>query len=195
MGLLNDIKETVTPGSDGSDIDIDEDLMRGEGMGESLEVEEPEQEAEFDEDIEEEDGEDEWDSAYDFAEWWLEDEGFANMRDFGEKAMMWRLKNSEKYRDRVDSGLRVLSRVREAKEDLRTIQGEDGSSDYSEMAEKLEDGNTVIENLRKLSGEDEMLVQQGMGLASEAVKAIGNRASSSSGDVDASKEISEEERI
>mgnify|MGYP006280040307 CR=1 FL=1 len=137
-----------------------------------------------DEEVEEEE-EMEWDSAYDFAGWWLEDEGFANMRDFGEKAIMYRLERSDMYRDRIESGMRTLSMVNEANSQLKELRGKGKSDkDYEAMAKKIQNANEVIEGVRSLSGEDEVIVQQGMSLARDAISAIGSRAQSSGGAVD-----------
>ena len=161
-------------GMEGSDTAIGEE---GDVIGEEPEPE-PEEEEEM-----------EWDSAYDFAGWWLEDEGFANMRDFGEKAMMYRLERSDMYRDRIESGMRTLAMVNDANEQLRQLKGEDtGRKDYGEMAEKINNANEVIEGVRSLSGEDEVIVQQGMSLAQDAIAAIGSRAQSSGGSVDTDME-------
>jgi len=161
-------------GMEGSDTAIGDE---GDVIGE-----EPESEPEEDDEME-------WDSAYDFAGWWLEDEGFANMRDFGEKAMMYRLERSDMYRDRIESGMRTLAMVNDANQQLRQLKGEDtGRKDYGEMAEKINNANEVIEGVRSLSGEDEVIVQQGMSLAQDAIAAIGSRAQSSGGSVDTDME-------
>jgi len=108
MGLLDNF---IGGGGDDEepDVDIDEEFgespmgTEGPPIGEEGDV--------IDEGIDEGEEEEEemaWDSAYDFAGWWLEDEGFANMRDFGEKAMMYRLERSDMYRDRIESGMRTL---------------------------------------------------------------------------------------
>jgi len=153
----------------GGDVPIGEE---GDAIGEEPEPE-PEEEEEM-----------EWDSAYDFAGWWLEDEGFADMRDFGEKAMMYRLERSDMYRDRIESGMRTLSMVNDAKQQLSELQGRDtGDRDYEQMANKIQNANEVIEGVRSLSGEDEVIVQQGMKLAQDAISAIGSRASQGSADV------------
>jgi len=161
-------------GMEGSDTPIGEE---GDVIGEEPEPE-PEEEDEM-----------EWDSAYDFAGWWLEDEGFANMRDFGEKAMMYRLERSDMYRDRIESGMRTLAMVNDANQQLRELKGKGGEKkNYGEMAEKINNANEVIEGIRSLSGEDEVIVQQGMSLAQDAIAAIGSRAKSSGGSVDTDME-------
>jgi len=114
--------------------DDDDDEMDGIDVGDEFEEDMQDEAPDFEEGIdddpveEEEDEMMEWDSAYRFCEWYLEDEGFANMRDFGEKAMMYRLQNSDKYRDRIENGLRTLSMINDAKSQLDQISGDDGGS-------------------------------------------------------------------
>lgn len=185
MGFMDTLLGRDSKEDDGPDVDLENEFdpegLEGEGTeigaeGEEI-VEEPEPEPE--------DEEMEWDSAYDFAGWWLEDEGFANMRDFGEKAIMHRLERSEMYRDRIQSGMQTLAQVNQANEQLRQIRGKSNKNrDYSEMAEKINNANEVIEGVRSLSGEDEVIVQQGMQLAQDAISAIGERATSGGANVD-----------
>ena len=200
MGLMNSIKSAVTGESSGDGEDIGEPEVDGmfEGDGDvddtmdSLDAEEDIGDEPLEEDPADEQME--WESAYKFAEWFLEDEGFADMVDFGEKAMMYKLERSPMYRDRIESGLNTLANINSAKQQLQEIKGKDtGKRDYSQMADKLEDANRVIENTRKLSGEDEMIVQQGMGLARDAIEAIGSRAGGSTGSVNTSMERTDEE--
>jgi len=175
---------------DEPDVDLDGEFGGGPMEGSDTPIgdegdvigEEPEPEPEEEDEME-------WDSAYDFAGWWLEDEGFANMRDFGEKAMMYRLERSDMYRDRIESGMRTLAMVNDANQQLRELKGKGGEKkNYGEMAEKINNANEVIEGIRSLSGEDEVIVQQGMSLAQDAIAAIGSRAKSSGGSVDTDME-------
>jgi len=190
MGLLSKAKDVVTGGSNDEpegDMDIDDMFEEGESI-DSSEQEEQGEADEIVEEVEEEaDEQMEWDSAFDFAEWWLEDEGFADLQDFGEKAMMMKLEQSPMYRDRIETGVNTLATINEAKQHLSQLKGEDqGANDYGEMADKLEDADRVISSVRSLSGEDEMVVQQGMGLAKSAIEAIGGRVNSGGGDVESS---------
>ena len=192
MGLISKTKEIFSGEEQEEDEDIDVDDMfaeegevgegsSGEGGDDLIGEEEPEEE--------EEDEVMEWESAYDFAEWWLEEEGFASLHEFGEKAMMMRLQNSPMYRDRIETGLNTLQTINEAKQHMEQIKGEDNSDrDYSQMADKIEDANRLIEGTRSLSGEDEMIVQQGMGLARSAIEAIGGTVEKTTGNVDSKME-------
>jgi hypothetical protein len=183
MGML----DRLNPFSKSSDetVDIDEDFQvnEGESIDDTIEEELTEEEVtEVDEEAEP-DIPEEWDSAYQFAEWYLQDEGFADMVDFGEKAMMYKLERSPMFRDRIESGLNTLGAIREARDNLKAIRGEDSeNSNYGELADKVEDADRLISGIRSLSGEDEMMVQQGMGLAQEAIQAIASRGGGGGGD-------------
>jgi len=190
MGLLSKTKEMFGGGGKEEpedDMDIDDMFDEGESIDEGGEEEQSEADEIVEEAEEEADEQMEWESAYDFAEWWLEDEGFADLQDFGEKAMMMKLEQSPMYRDRIETGVNTLATINEAKQHLQQLKGQDGgNSDYGEMADKLEDADRVIQSVRSLSGEDEMVVQQGMGLAKSAIEAIGGRVSSGGGNVESS---------
>lgn len=187
MGMLNNIVDAVTGGQsdpveDSPEID---EVFDEDDVIEDDEAVEHEEDAEIGEEEQEEEVRHEWDSAYDFASWWLEDSGFASMKDFGEKAMMHRLEQSPMFRDRIQSGVRTLQTIDEAKQHMESIKGNDtGERNYEQMAEKLENANRVIENTRKLSGEDEVIMQQGMSLARDAIQAIGGEVASGGGSVD-----------
>jgi len=180
---------------DEPDVDLDEEFGEGAMAGEGPPIgedggpigEEPLEEEEEDDDME-------WDSAYDFAGWWLEDEGFADMRDFGEKAMMARLERSDMYRDRIESGMRTLSMVNDAKKQLSELRGRKSEDkNYEEMATKINNANEVIEGVRSLSGEDEVIVQQGMKIAQDAISAIGSKAQQTGGSVDTDMERTQDQ--
>lgn len=193
MGLISNL---LGGDDEEEEPDVDLDGEFGEGpmsgsetpIGEEGDVigEEPEPEPEEDDEMT-------WDSAYDFAGWWLEDEGFADMRDFGEKAMMYRLERSDMYRDRIESGMRTLSMVNDAKKQLSELQGRKSKDrNYEEMANKINHANEVIEGVRSLSGEDEVIVQQGMSLAQDAISAIGQRAQKGGGSVNTDMESTQD---
>jgi hypothetical protein len=182
MGMFEKAKNFVTGGSSEPDfggVDVDDefnDAVGGEGS------EEQEQESESEPEPEPDEGPGPWDSAYDFAWWYLEPEGFASMEEFGEKAMMLKLQNSPMFRDRIETGMETLQMVNQAKQQFDEIQGKDkGSHDYEQMADKLENANRVIDGMKSLNGEEEMMVQEGMSLARDAIEAIGNRASGGTG--------------
>lgn len=186
MGLMNKLNPLSGSDDDG-DIEIEDDFGGDDSpefvddTGGSIEdevAEDGQGENEPDEELE-------WDSAYKFAEWYLEDFGFADMTDFGEKAMMRELERSPMYRDRIETGLETLGAIRNAKEDLETIRGNSTKeSDYGQLADKVEDADRLIKGVRSLSGEDEVMVQQGMSLAREALGAIAQKSGGQAANVD-----------
>lgn len=180
MGLIDSINPFKK--SEDEIEEIDEDFEIDEEIEESIEEGVEEEDVSEADSEQEDDIPEEWDSAYDFSGWYLSDEGFADMVDFGEKAMMYKLERSPMYRDRIETGLNTLGAIREAKDNLDSIKGKDsGSSDYEELADKVEDADRLISGVRSLSGEDELVVQQGMAIAQEAVGAIANRNSGGGG--------------
>jgi len=173
MGFLNNVKNAVTGGG-GNDIDVSDEFedIDDEGQDQAPVEDDPLDEPEDDSEPEVM----EWDSAYDFAGWYLEEYGFSDMKEFGEKAMMLRLMRSPEYRDRLQNGMETLSTLNSAKQQLDEMKGKDTTgSNYEEMADKIENANRVINGVKTLSGEDEMVVQQGMNLAKEAIGAISQR--------------------
>lgn len=192
MSLLDSVKDTVGIGDSGGESEVDvgdiDDVIPGDSEGPpsddgvSSEVEEDEEDEVM-----------EWDSAYDFAEWWLEDEGFADLTEFGEKAMMERMEGSPMFRDRIESGLSTLNSINEAKTTLDDIAGSDTQErDIEDMAERLKAANEVIDATKSLNGEDEMMMRQGMELARDAVEAIGGSVNVGSNNVNARMEQTEE---
>jgi len=180
MGLIDSLNPFSK--SDDDTVDIDEDFEMGDEVDDSIEDDISEEDVGEADSSGEPDIPDEWDSAYKFADWYLSDEGFADMLDFGEKAMMYKLQNSPMYRDRIETGLGTMESIRSAKENLQAIRGEESeSSDYEELADKVEDADRLISGIRSLSGEDELVVQQGMAIAQEAIGAIASKGSGSGG--------------
>lgn len=191
MGFLDTVRDVVSTDEEGGGSDVDvgdiDDVIDGETEVEGTGDELPSN------DESEEEEKMEWDSAYDFAEWWLEDEGFADLVEFGEKAMMQRMENSPMFRDRIASGLDTLNSINEAKTTLDEIAGSDTKErDIEDMAERLRAANEVISATKSLNGQDEMMMRQGMELARDAVEAIGGSVNIGSSNVDARMEQSEE---
>jgi|APHM01.1.fsa_nt_gi hypothetical protein len=183
MGWMSKLNPLSKSEEDTVNIDEEFDVNEDESIEPEFEEEITQGEVEETDPDAEPDIPEEWDSAYKFAEWYLQDEGFADMVDFGEKAMMMKLERSPMFRDRIESGLGTLNSIREARDNLQAIRGQDGeNSDYGQLADKVEDADRLISGIRSLSGEDEMVVQQGMGLAQEAIQAIAsNRGGGGSG--------------
>jgi len=183
MGLMNRLFGSGKSEDETVDVDGDVEFDDMDGVEDSLDESIDGVEEDVEQIDETEDVPQEWESAYKFAEWYLEDEGFADMIDFGEKAMMHKMQGSPMFRDRIQSGLGMVTSIREAKDNIEQIRGNDtGASDYGELADKVEDADRLISGIRSLSGEDEMLVQQGMGLAQEAISAFAERGAGSVGD-------------
>lgn len=190
MGLFNRAKNAVTGGDSDEDegVDIDDDFIETE---ETIEEEDSGGEPEPDPEPEQM----EWDSAYDFAGWALEERGFPTVKDFAEKAAYDLIKDDPMFRDRFETGMRTLTQVQEAKASIDEITGNNKDrSSYGELADELEDADRVIRSIRSLSGEDEMLVQQGMSITRDVLSAVANNGGGGQSNVNASME-SENTRI
>lgn len=185
MGLFSRAKEAVTGGSTEEDdgVDIDDDFIETDETIESEEANEPDPEPEP------EPEQMEWDNAYDFAGWALEERGFPTVKDGAEKAAYDLIKDDPMFRDRFQTGMETLTQVQKAKASIDEITGSDSSgSSYSEVADELEDADRVIKSLRSLSGEDEMLVQQGMSITRDVLSAVASDGSGGQSNMNASME-------
>lgn len=164
MGWGDSIKNALGMGEDSSESDSvaaeweeeleaefeEEDDMMGEGEWED-ENTEPEVR--------------EWDSAYRFAEEYLETRGFTSMVDFTNKAMARKVQQSPMYRDRIQTGVETMNQINAMQQKMRQLQGADeGSKSYQEQAEMLKSANEVIDQAQKLAGEEEAMVNDIMEL-------------------------------
>jgi len=85
MGLLDSVKDAVAGGSDG-DEELEEQFAQELEDEKADVVEEEPDPVETTEQVQQE-----WDTAYQFAEEMLEVDGFANMMDFTEKYMFYKV--------------------------------------------------------------------------------------------------------
>jgi len=169
MGLLDRI---TGGGNDNeqeeeSDIELDgdiDDVEFNDGPEEETEEEEEEVIEEFS-------------SAYDYAFDVVEQDGHASMKDFIEKCMYIKCRNSSMYRDRISNGVETIDAITTSVESIKRIRGGDkDDSDWGDLADDLEDANRVIDGVEKLNGQEDMIVREGMGLAKDALEAFGRRA-------------------
>ncbi len=171
MGLFDKAKEAVGLGGEGE--------SEADEIGESFidevdsEVSESDEMLGEEEDFEEEQQEEEWESAYKFAEEFLEVRGFASMVDFTNKCMAYKINQSPLYRDRISNGVDTMNRITTMQEQMQQISGDDsGSSNYAEKAEQLKNANEVIDQAQKLSGEEDAMVNELIGLGHELADSI-----------------------
>lgn len=190
MGFIDKVKSAVGSGSDSSG---------GGSVGDELAAEIEEEEDGWDEDEvedeweEDEEEEQEWDTAYRFAEDILEPDGHASMKDFGKKFMFYKCARSPMYRDRIKNGSETMQMIAKSTERFEEAMGGGDSADYGDMADKLRDANRLIDEADKVSGKEDQIVQDALGLGHELVNAIGQNAGGSPGEVNSSMKRSDRE--
>jgi hypothetical protein len=173
MGLWESTKDFLSGGGGDSS---ESDEMAEEWIDEvDSEVDESDEMLGDEAEVDTEPAEEEWDSAYRFAEDFLEMRGFASMVDFTNKCMAHKIDQSPMYRDRISNGVDTMNRITAMQEQMAQIgQGNKKETSYSDKAQKLEDANRVIDQAQKLSGEEDAMVNELIGLGHEFADAIAN---------------------
>lgn len=179
MGIFDKAKSAVGIGNgDGSDAETIEEQWAEEvetDMSHEDEMMEPEED-DWDDETQE------WDSAYRFCEDFLEARGFADMMDFINSCMAYKIDQSPKYRDRLKHGVRTMNQVSAATEELRAIKGEDNNGlNLSERAEELKAANEVINQADKLDGKEEEMVSEAMSIARDLADGLAQNVASGGG--------------
>lgn len=180
MGLGNKLKSMVGGGKEGEDSEADE---IGSQFADEIESETEEVE-EFEEWDDEEEVEETWDNPYRFAEDILEPDGFANLMDFARKAAFHEVSRSPQFRDRIKHGSETMQMVSRSLKELEDVKGGKDKDTLRETADKLEDANRVIDAADKMSGREDMIVNEALGLGRDMVEVLGTKAASPGGDVD-----------
>jgi hypothetical protein len=160
-------------------------------MGEQFAEEFEEEDAgEFDDDFDDGGFEEsevyEWENPYRFAEEMLEPDGFADMSDFVTKVMFFECQRSPRYRDRIQHGAETIATVSKSVESIRAVKGGGDKTDYEEVADKLQNMDRAIRSAESLSGKEDMIIQEGMGIANDLVQAFGQRRAGGGASVDSS---------
>lgn len=180
MGLISKAKSYVTGGGSESD-DLGKEFEDEINEASDIEVDpDPQPEPEP------EPAEEEWDTCWQFCGDMLEPEGFASMMDFTRKAMFYEIQSSPMYRNRLENGMKTIQNVKEAKKALDEISGADGSMDPESQAERIRGINKLNEELDRLEGKEEQMIDDAMQLGYEALDAFKTKRVTQTGDVDAS---------
>lgn len=155
MGIMDSLKSLTGGGGDSSE-DIADDFE-----------DEFEEGDEWDDEFEEGGGEVlEWETGYQFAEDMLQEEGFSGMKEFIDHAMMMKIKQSPMYRNRIESGLNAMNMITGSFKDVSELQGQFGSDrSYQEFADDIQAANNIINELDKMAGEEERMVNEIVGTA------------------------------
>jgi len=171
MGLWSKTKEAMGMGDGGKS---ESDEMAEDWIDEvESEVDESDEALGEEPEVETEQVEEEWDSAYKFAEEFLKMRGFASMTDFANKCMAMKINQSPLYRDRISNGVDTMNRITTMQEQMAQIGGgNQKQTSYKEQADKLKGANEVINQADKLSGKEDAMVNEAMSLGHELVDAI-----------------------
>jgi hypothetical protein len=158
-----------------------------------------EDEQEEDEDLfeEQEDDEEEelvWDSAYAFGEDMLEADGFADMGEFIRKAMMHKVNRSPLYRDRIQHGVETMDMVTNSVERIGDLRGSRQSDpDYSQFVDEVKAARELSDELDRLDGREDEIINEVIGIANEAVGVMKERSQQPEGMVETGVEQTGEE--
>jgi len=170
MGFMDSVKSAMGMGS-GEQSEADE--MAEDWIDDvDSEVQESDEMLEDDTQVETEPAEDEWESAYKFAEEFLEYRGFASMMDFTNKCMAMKINQSPMYRDRISNGVDTMNRITTMQEQMSQISGgQQQETSFAEKAEKLKHANEVIDQADKLSGKEDAMVNEIMSIGRDLADA------------------------
>lgn len=162
MGLLNDLLGGQEDEQEEDDISADFEDEFDEGV-----VEETKEQQE----------EITWDDAADFAEFVLEKDGFTSLDEFARKAMMYRINRSPIFRDRIANGVQTMDMITDSMGQLKELRegGEKEQRNYREMAQQLQAANDVIDEVDRLGGKEDQIVNEALGIGQELVGALAQR--------------------
>jgi len=156
--------------------------------GEEEEEDESDYSDEFDMGNEDEDDDDfeeeveveeqlEWDSAYAFGEDMLEADGFASMSEFIRKSMMHKVNSSPLYRDRIRHGVQTMDMVTDSIQKIDNLKGDSGSDpNYSEFVDEVRAARELSDELDRLDGREDEIINEVIGIANEAVGVMKERS-------------------
>ena len=183
MGLLDRIMGRGSDGSSGFEENFEEEF-------ESIDDIEEE-----DDDWEEEEEEvvQEWDSAYQFADDALTNmHGFDGVDEFIAKAMIYRINNSERYRDKIAVGRETMGMIEETVNMAEGIRG-GGQTNWEEAASQLKGAREVKEEMDKMVDKDEMMLNEFFDIAKDGLEIFKSRSGVGGGGVNTGVRHSDEE--
>lgn len=188
MGIINSILGREEQSEDDGDFVHEDDFEEEDDWEDDFEEED-----DWEEDDEEE--ELEWESAYMFASDMLEEQGFTSMNDFLAKAMFRRVRQSPKFRDRIESGVNTINKLSQTKQQMEELKGAKKTTDWNEVAEKMESADRAIKAADSMSGKEDMMVQQALSVGSRLADSFakGRMQQSAGEDVNAGMSMNREE--
>lgn len=170
MGILGKAKEAITGGGSS---DADEIAEEWSDTVDSQVEDNSDEMMEVDEDEWEEEETQEWSSAYKFSEDYLEARGFADMQDFINSCMAYKINQSPKYRDRLEHGVQTMNRVTTVTEQLKSLRGgDDRDMNLQDRADELKAANDVIDQVDKLNGKEDEIVNEALSIGRDIADGV-----------------------
>lgn len=176
MGILDKAKEALGGGGKAEEQSF-EDEFEDSSFDEEFEQEQEETEPE---------PEPEWDTAYQFADDVIEEVGFVGLKEFIDKAMIYRVNMSPMYRDKIQSGVQTMDMISSSMSNIHELQGEFDSEerqDYKHYADEVRAANNLIDELDRMEGKEEEMANEIIGIARDFVEGM-NSGGVSKGSVD-----------
>lgn len=163
---------------------------------EGFDMSEPE-DAGFSEEEEEEDEiedpDPEWDTLYQMVDDVVKQCGFSGLNECIERSMMFKVKKSGMYRNRISSGLEVIETMRDVEDKL---SGGGGETDLEQTANRINQANQVVDAVEDFTDSEEMTVRRITNVANKAIDTyskVNSGGSSGGGGVDVSTVRKDEE--
>lgn len=195
MGIIDSVKSAFGGSSDEEVYEEVEDDWEFEEEEDDFE----EEDDEWDDDEEEEELE-EFDTYYQAMDEVAQRMGFGGLQEFAIKAAVWRLNNSNMYRDRFESGAQTARLLNETVEETRAaLGGGNNDKEWSEIAEDIKGAKEFTKEVEDLAGvdEEERMANNMIFTANRAIDALrdisGAGGAEGGGSGIASSGVSEEE--
>lgn len=165
MGLIDSIRNTFSGSSTEDDSEWEEDPMMEEMdmEGEGFEWEDEDEPEEVEE----------WDSAYQCHDEYIQYQGFSGSNEFIARFLAMKIKSSDEFRDRIRIGKETANMVRSTVSDLESIREGSGSTgNMGELAEQVEEANKLKREMEEFTDKDEQAYASGIITANRAIDAV-----------------------
>lgn len=165
-----------------------EDDEEGDEFFEEFE-EEFEESEEFEEDI----AVAEWENAYEFTKDALSRAyGFSDMSEFVAKAMIYRINNSERYRDRIAIGRETMDMITDTVDMAQGIGG-GGPTDWEDAVDQLKGVKEVKDVMDDMVDKEELMLYDMLDIARDGIDIFKARSNIGDSDVDTSVRRSDDD--
>lgn len=173
MGLVDSIKNAFSS-TDNSGEDNKGTVVEGDGEFDEDPFQEDREELEEMLGVEEDNGGEnetqEWDTAYQCFDEYIQYQGYSGGNEFLARFMAMKIKGSDKYRDRIRIGKETADMVSSTVESLDDISGSrDGLSGLEDMGNKIAQANKVKQEMEEFTNKDEEAFVGGVVTANRAL--------------------------